>query len=119
MGGTPEDDSTQEEEKNSVHQKRTKRGLCGRRPSKWSVEELSRLRLLWFALQKFWDRPKLVSPFLLRGEGATVPFEIGIKTSDRRAPRAQSVQKSTLKKKKKCRPGGFGVKRSKGATRPG
>ena len=64
MGGTQEDHTTQEEEENSVHQKRTKRRSCGRRSGKWFTEELVRQKLLWFTLQKFWDRAKLVSPCL-------------------------------------------------------
>jgi len=39
VGGTPEEDSAQEEEKNSVNKKRAKRGSC-ERSSKWSTEKI-------------------------------------------------------------------------------
>ena len=48
--------------------KRKRESSCGRSMSKWFTEEQ---RLLWFALQKFWDRSKLVSTCHWRGEGAT------------------------------------------------
>lgn len=84
MGSTPEDNTTQEEEENSVHQKRTKRRSCGRTSGKWFTEVLVRQKLSWFTLQKFWDRVKLVSPW---------SFERRRKTSDRRAPHAPSAKK--------------------------
>ena len=84
----PEEDSTQEEEENCVHnRKRTNRGLCERRSSKWSTEEFVRETFLWSCgLVEAWDRPKLASPCRWRGEGATVPFDRG---------------------RKKCQPGGL------------